>query len=224
MRAPDGRLIPLVAAVGHHDRRQEFVPGGPEEQAPLFTGFFYQQPEGRSYFTRRLGSRIALFVLDSGHLAAQDGAQRAWLENELRASAEVPVRFALYHVALFPAHHPISGEVEEGRRQWLPLFDAFGLTAAFEHHGHSHKRTHPLRAGSPTADGTGIVFLGDGCWGKSRPNEPEAGRAYLAAASARRHFWKVTVSEQGVRAEAIDGFGRVFDRVARDALGRWSDG
>jgi acid phosphatase type 7 len=220
MRAPDGRLIPLVAAIGNHDRRDG---GGsdPAEVAPFFTGFLYQDPGGRSYFARRFGPRVALFVLDSGHLEPHGGAQTAWLEAQLRASADLPVRFALYHVALFPAHQAIGKAVEAGRMHWLPLFDAFRLTAAFEHHGHLHKRTLPLRAGSPVADGTGTVFFGDGDWGKSRARESKPERTYLAASFPRRHFWQVTVSQQGVRYQAIDGFGRVFDRAAEDASGAW---
>lgn len=220
MRAPDGRLIPLVAAIGNHDRTDG--PGSdPAEVAPFFTGFLYQDPAGRSYFTRRFGSRMAVFVLDSGHLAPHGGAQTDWLEAQLRASADLPVRFALYHVALFPARQPISEAVKAGRAHWLPLFDAFRLTAAFEHHGHLHKRTLPLRSGSPVADGTGTVFFGDGNWGKSRARESKPDRAYLAASFPSRHFWQVTVSQQGVRYQAIDGFGRVFDHAAQDASGAW---
>ena len=220
MRAPDGRLIPLVAAIGNHDRTDR-AGADPAVVARFFSGFLYQDPGGRSYFTRRFGPRVAVFVLDSGHLALQAGAQTDWLEAQLRATEGVPVRFALYHVALFPAHQPIGDSVRAERESWLPLFDAFHLTAAFEHHGHLHKRTHPLRAGAAVSDGTGTVYFGDGDWGKSRAKEPDLGREYLAAASSRRHFWQVTVSEQGIRYQAIDGFGRVFDRAAQDARGAW---
>ena len=220
MRAPDGRLIPLVAAIGNHDRKEG---GGrdPAKVAPWFTGFLYQDPDGRSYFARRFGSRVALFVLDTGHLAPIEGAQRDWLEAELRAKADVPVKFALYHVALFPAHQPFLETVESGRANWLPLFDRFRLTAAFEHHGHLQKRTLPLRAGVPVGDGSGTVYFGDGCWGKSHAKSTRPGRDYLAASFPERHFWKVTVSEQGARYQAIDGFGRVFDSAAQDASGAW---
>ena len=117
--------------------------------------------------------------------------------------------------------NPSSIAVGAGRANWLPLFDAFRLTAAFENHGHLHKRTLPLRAGAPVADGTGTVFFGDGCWGKSHLKSSIPERGYLAASLPRRHFWKVTVSEQGARYQAIDGFGRVFDSAAQDASGAW---
>ena len=220
MHARGGRLIPLVAAIGNHDRKEG---GGndPAEVAPFFTGFLYQDPGGRSYFARRFGTRMALFVLDSGHLAPIEGVQRDWLEAQLRATADLPVKLALYHVALFPARQPFLDSVAAGRASWLPLFDAFRLTAAFENHGHLQKRTLPLRAGAVVGDGTGTVFFGDGCWGKSHAKSGKPGRDYLAATFPRRHFWKVTISEQGARYEAIDGFGRVFDSAAQDASGAW---
>jgi hypothetical protein len=221
MRAPDGRLIPFVAAVGNEDCLAPGVSAPPAERAPFFRGFLSQEPQGRSYFARRFGPRIALFVLDSGHLAPHAGAQRDWLAAELAAKAAVPLRYALYHVALFPARQPLAGELAAARAAWLPLFDGFRLTAAFEHHGHLHKRTHPLRAALPAADGT--VYFGDGCWGKTHVESPELERGYLAAAESRRHFWKVTVSEAGARYEAVDGFGRVFDRAVQDAGGAWRD-
>ena len=221
MRTSEGHLIPIVAAIGNHDRREpEETPAG-VDPAPFFTGFFYQDPAGRSYFSRRFGARVALCVLDSGHLTPHDGAQRDWLEAELRQHAEVPVRFALYHVALYPAHHPIDAPVEAGRTAWLPLFDEHRLTACFENHGHLQKRSLPLRAGRPVADGGGTVYFGDGCWGKSRPRPPRAGRDFVATASARRHFWKVSLSKQGANYQAIDAFGRVFDRAAQAADGAW---
>ena len=114
MHTPDGRLIPIVAAIGNHDRRDIGDTRGGSDPAPFFNGFFYQDPAGKSYFARRFGPRVALFVLDSGHLAPQAGAQRDWLAAELRENADVPVRFALYHVALFPAHQPISKSVACG--------------------------------------------------------------------------------------------------------------
>jgi hypothetical protein len=131
----------------------------------------------------------------------------------LRESRRVPFRFALYHTALFPAHHsPEEEGSRRGREHWAPLFDAFELSAAFEHHGHLHKRTHPIRWGKPTRDGTGTVYLGDGCWGKSRVATAQPGRAYLARSIRRRHFWRVTVTRDEVRYAAIAPSGRVLDR------------
>jgi hypothetical protein len=221
MRTSEGHLIPIVAAVGNHDRRRSNDAPPGVDPAPFFNGFFYQDPAGRSYFSRRFGARAALSVLDTGHLTPHGGAQRDWLAAELREHAEIPVRFALYHVALFPAARPLVVESDPGHA-WLPLFDEFRLTAAFENHGHLHKRTVPLRGGRPVTDGGGTVYFGDGCWGKARPRPPRPGLGYLATASQRQHFWRVSVSKQGAEYKAIDAFGRVFDRAAQSADGAWT--
>jgi hypothetical protein len=221
MHTAEGRLIPMVVAVGNHDRARERDGYDAAKVAPYFSGFLYQDPEGHSYFARRFGPRMAVFVLDSGHLAAHDGAQRDWLEAQLRGKEALPVKFALYHVALYPAAQPIKYSARMGRKVWVPLFERYGLSAAFENHGHLHKRTFPLREDKPVSDGGGIVYFGDGLWGKERARHEQPGRDYLAITSSRRHFWKVTVSTQGARYEAIDGLGRVFDHAAQDEHGRW---
>ena len=55
-----------------------------------------------------------------------------------------------------------------------------------EHHDHTFKRTHPLTNG--LKDKHGVLYLGDGSWGKLRvPKQPEH-RSYLAAVSAAYHM------------------------------------
>ena len=163
------------------------------KRAPFYTLFFHQHPEGRSYFLRRFGAQLAVWVLDSGHLADFAGAQEVWLERSLREHRDTRFRFALYHVSLYPSHRPYDGSgPRAGRRHWVPLFDAFGLTAAFENHEHLLKRTHPLRAGALAADGQGTLYIGDGCWGKSHVRKPVGDRWYLAKTLRRRHVWSVT--------------------------------
>ena len=185
MRTPDGRLIPLVAAIGNHDRKHGRG-NDPAEAGALLHGL----PLPGSRRTQLLraplrapGGALRARLRSPG--AARGSAARLAGGASCAPAADVPVRFALYHVALFPARQPIGNSVEAGRKHWLPLFDAFRLTAAFEHHGHLHKRTLPLRAGAPVADGTGTVFFGDGNWGKSRCEAREA-RARLPRRVASR--------------------------------------
>ncbi len=213
MQTPDGTLVPVVIAIGNHEVNQLGREEPPERRAPFYFAFFHQHPSSGSYFLRRIGPHAALVVLDSGHVAGHAGAQRDWLEEALRESRALPFRFALYHTALFPAHHsPEDEAARRGRQHWAPLFDAFGLSTAFEHHGHLHKRTHPIRWGKPAGDGAGTVYLGDGCWGKSRVAEARPDRWYLARSIRRRHFWRVTVTRDEARYAAITASGRVIDR------------
>ena len=55
-----------------------------------------------------------------------------------------------------------------------------------EHHDHAFKRTHPLTDGH--VDKYGIVYLGDGSWGKLRVPKTPAERPYLAATSGAYHM------------------------------------
>lgn len=214
MRTPEGHLVPMVLAIGNHELRDGAGGYPPEERAPFYQLFFEQGEGGRSYFERRFGPRMTLWVLDSGLLASH-AEQRDWLEAGLARRSRVPFGFALYHVGLYPAHHDYeAGASRAGREHWLPLFDRFRLTAGFESHDHVHKRTHPLRAGEPVGIEAGTLYLGGGCWGKSHVEEPEE-RPYLASAVRRRHFWRVTLDEGEARYTAIGSAGQVLDAVVQ---------
>ena len=87
MVTPDNHVAPMVLAVGNHDVDRD--PGPPT--APFFYHYFPQG--GASYFSRRVGANVALFVLDSGHLAPHGGAQASWLADQLEASQGRAVSF-----------------------------------------------------------------------------------------------------------------------------------
>ena len=159
MVTPDNRLVPMVLAVGNHDVDNRSDP----PTAPFFFRYFPQG--GESYFSRRVGANLALFVLDSGHLVPHGGAQATWACRSAGSQPWGAVRFAAYHVPLYPGYRPFNATRSRlGRRHWGWLFDQFGLTAAFENHDHMLKRSKLLRAGEVATDGT--LYLGDGCFGR----------------------------------------------------------
>lgn len=217
MVTPDGFSVPIVAVVGNH----EVVGGyrGSVDDAPLYMGFLPQGTQ-RTYYSRRIGSRIVLLVLDSGHAAPHGGRQAEWLAAELAAHSDVPVRLAAYHVPLFPVFRlPSSKWSAAGREHWQPLFDRYRLTTAFEHHDHAFKRTHPIRGKKIDQDGT--LYLGDGSWGRGPrmlrgPKRTHlARRWYLDRLESKGHVWRVDVRMDSVVYSAVDASGEVFDRVAR---------
>jgi len=157
-------------------------------------------------------------VLDSSHIARHGGAQAAWLAEELASLADVPFTFACYHVPLFPGFRlPTGAYVKRGREHWLPLFDRYELTAAFENHDHMFKRAKRIRHLRPDPDGT--LYLGDGSWGKGPrlvrgPRRTDKVRRwYVERLESKGHVWVVDVSAQKVTYTAIDRRGAVFDRV-----------
>ena len=207
MRTPDGHDIPIVAAIGNHE-----VHGGfeqPREHAPFYTGYLAQNRD-RTYFTMQFGPNLTLFVLDSGHVARHDGAQAEWLETELQRYRHVPNRVAAYHVPLYPTARPFHYEFSvRGRTHWAPLFDRYGLTAAFEHHDHAFKRTWPIRNGR--RDPSGTVYLGAGCFGMPHRPLTEGPQWYQAKAAPLQHFWSVEVAGDQIHCRAISKAGDVFD-------------
>jgi hypothetical protein len=212
LRAPDGRMIPLVLAMGNHDAR---LPGFNRTlaDAPFFTGFFHQADT--AYFRRTIGHDAVLYVLDSGHATPVAGAQTDWLTTQLTQDSGKKYRFALYHVPLYPSHRPFDAG-NDGLKLWEPLFDQFHLTAAFENHDHSFKRTHPLRGGRTIPGGT--LYLGDGCWGV-QPRPVDRSRPYLATAAAVNHLWEIRLTEQGAEYRAFLPDGRDFDAWPEDLPG-----
>jgi hypothetical protein len=185
-----GRLIPLVVCIGNHE-----VQGGfnkPRENAPFFFALHDGLYADRSFGTLDFGDYLSLVLLDSGHVAPIEGEQTAWLDRVLKERAERPHVFAVNHVPAYPSfrlHQTGSGEPgtgEENRKHWVPLFERHNVDIVLEHHDHTFKRTHPLREG--LVHRHGVLYLGDGSWGKLRaPQAPEK-RPYLVTASESYHF------------------------------------
>ncbi len=218
--AKDKRLIPIVMAIGNHEVRREAEGKNPQEDAPYFYSLF-QLPQDRSYYALDFGKYLSLILLDSEHTQPIAGAQAEWLGEALCDRADQEFVFVGYH---WPAYG--TTKAPEGglpidapkavaiRKNWVPHFERYGISAAFENDHHNFKRTHPLR-NHRRDDANGILYLGDGAWGVV-PREvpsPEVGW-WLAKAESRNHLWEVELHSDGTAGmRAIDPEGTVFDRV-----------
>ena len=88
-----------------------------------------------------------------------------------------------------------SGTGEGNRKHWVPLFEKYRVPVVLEHHDHTFKRTKPLLDG--LAHDNGVLYLGDGSWGRLRtPNSPEK-LPYLAASSRDYHLSLHRIQGQG---------------------------
>src|SRR5262249_15509426 len=146
-------------------------------------------PGKPGYNVLDFGNYMSIFLLDSGHTNPVGGKQAEWLAKMMQVRKDTPHKFALYHVPAYPSVHKIDKEIgAEIRKFWVPSFDTYHLTAAFENHEHAYKRTHPLLAGMIVADG--VVYVGDGGWGVKNPRAPRRvhEKSYLANALSARHF------------------------------------
>jgi hypothetical protein len=201
----DGRLIPMIPLLGNHD-----IAAKPNLPFYFFE-LFALPTQNLAYRTLDCGNYLSLFLLDSGHAAPIEGKQTEWLKESLAARTAVPHRMAIYHIAAYPSSYSYEerGLQAEIRRHWCPLFDAYNIPLAFEHHNHTFKRTYPLKAGQ--IDPAGTTYLGDGSWGcRPRQVHPDW---YLAKALPLNAFWLATLSPSETSMQAIDIQGNTFDSL-----------
>lgn len=208
----DGTLIPLISTIGNHDTNGRFEQY--PEKAKWYYYFFPQDDRGYRSFT--IGNCAELLLLDSGHTHPVTGEQKAWLETTLKTNQDKKYRFAVYHVPAYPSVRPMNNEYCTAiRKNWSPIFEKYRLTAAFEHHDHTYKRTHPILAESVHPQG--VVYFGDGAWGVSKPRQPAiANRTwYLAQTKPFRHIILITLNDTHTQFEAVNEQGQVFDSYTR---------
>ena len=70
----------MVLAIGNHEVR------GGTATSPTNAQFYlryFAQNGDRTFYSRTFGQNLALFLLDSGHLARQGGKQADWLDAQL---------------------------------------------------------------------------------------------------------------------------------------------
>ena len=75
MVTTDGRMIPIVTAIGNHETNDYESPDL-SLTAPWYTGLFGRQGE-RIFHAKQFGNNAIFFLLDSGHLEPHGGDQAA---------------------------------------------------------------------------------------------------------------------------------------------------
>ncbi len=202
MVTTDGKLIPMVLAIGNHEvnifARKKI------KKAPFYFTLFKQTPKLKSYFYKKFGDHTIIYFLDTGHVSYYGGNQKKWMKKTMNTFKTIRNQFAVYHVPLYPSHRSYNGPQSMlGRINWINVFDKFNLDLAFENHDHTFKVTHPLKGGKIVNHGEGRIYLGDGCWGKS-PRKADPSRWYLKTATEDVHFWYVTSSDRNYTYQGID--------------------
>jgi hypothetical protein len=215
----DGRLIPMIACIGNHEVNGSY--GQPREQGtffyPLFDGLY---PEA-GYAALDFGDYLSLVLLDTDHTTPVAGEQTEWLARTLKAREDHPNVFVVNHVPAYPSYRnpigvpakdgkgPKLGTGENQRIHWVPLFEKYRVPVVLEHHDHTFKRTKPLLGG--LAHDNGVLYLGDGSWGRLRnPRVPDPLHV-MAKTSQDYHlsFHRIQGAERFHL--AMDEQGRVMD-------------
>lgn len=216
----DGRVVPVVAAIGNHEVRGGYYVNHANyadtdawraSVAPYFYTLF-AFPGQPGYRTLDFGDYLSFIVLDTDHTNPVDGPQTGWLEEALSERVDVPHVFPVYHVPAYPSNRAFSGTISTRvRTHWVPLFEDYGVRAAFEHHDHTYKRTHAILGGQ--VHPSGVVYFGDGAWGvNTRTVHAVNGTWYLAQAASKRHAIIVTLHGQHQQFLVVDEDGEILDQ------------
>jgi hypothetical protein len=158
---PVAATVPWMTTVGNHEMEPGF---GPQGYNGYLARFAVPQTGARgcpATYAFRYGS-VAFIQVDSNdvsweiphNLGYSHGTQDTWLESVLRGyrtpgSGVDFVVVTMHHCAYSTARaHGSEGGV---RKEWVPLFDRYGVDLVISGHNHSYERSHPLRAGSVSA-------------------------------------------------------------------------
>ncbi len=221
MITPEGRVIPVLAAVGNHEVQGGYYKKSPDPResedarrlrvSPYYMTFF-AMPGQPGYNVLDFGDYLSVILLDSGHLNPVGGAQAAWLNETLAARTRVPHVFPSYHVPGFSTFRPLTDRGATAIREaWVPLFEKYRLSVVFENHDHNYKRTVPIR--NMQRDAAGVTYLGDGAWGAFNIGvKDREEKWYLEKTDSLNHFILVTLKGAEEEFEAINLLGETFDR------------
>ena len=180
-----GRLIPMVVCIGNHEVRTSKAPL--HDKAPFYFAWHDGLFADNSFNTLDFGDYLSLVLLDTNHAMPAGGEQTSWLEKTLADRVDIPNLIAVNHVPAYPSVRDFKfGGGAPNRKFWVPLFEKYNVDLVLEHHDHAFKRTFPMKDG--LKDPNGILYLGDGSWGKIRKlNGPEK-TPYLEHANESYHF------------------------------------
>jgi acid phosphatase type 7 len=223
--AGDGRVIPVVVAIGNHEvrggyyfRNEEYQQDAEtrEQMAPYFYRLF-AMPGQPGYNALDFGDYLSILLLDTNHTNPISGEQTEWLAQTLAERKDVPHIFPLYHVTAYPSHRSFEDRTSRDiREHWAPLFEKFNVRVAFENHDHTYKRTIPIREGKPHPQG--IVYIGDGCWGVApRKIHDPAETWYLETAHSARHVIVVTLHRTHQHFLVVNTDGEIIDEFPASA-------
>ena len=192
----DGLLIPLLACLGNHEVDGSY--GKSRDKGTFFYPLFEGLYPDTGYATLDFGDYLSLVMLDTGHTSPIAGAQTDWLSKTLKDRADHPNVFVVNHVPCYPSYRnptaalvfdptdatPGTGALQ--RKHWAPLFDKYRVPVVLEHHDHTFKRTKPLIDGLANPDG--VLYLGDGSWGRLRSPRKADPLSVMAKTSEDYHL------------------------------------
>lgn len=215
-RSSDGLSIPFVVAIGNHEVIGGY--GQIPEKAPLFYNIFSFPQENDATYMIDMYEDLSVLVLNTNHTRPVED-QVEFIEQALSLRKTRKHLFALYH---FPAYGIVKGGLgnpisKSMRKHWIPLFDKYGLDAAFENDHHIYKRSKLIKGGK--VDESGTLYIGDGAWGVKTRSFDASDLWYVKEASPTMHVIEVVIENNVRTYRAINHDQKVFDEFVdrRDA-------
>ncbi|MGW3626237.1 purple acid phosphatase family protein [Streptomyces sp. NPDC000880] len=155
------RNRPWMPAAGNHENE---LGNGPIGFQAYQTYFSLPPQSGQTDDTRGLwysftvGS-VRVISLANDDVCIQDGgssyvrgysqgAQKAWLEKELRAArsdTDIDWVVICMHQVVISTASALNGADLGVRQEWVPLFDKYGVDLVVCGHEHHYERSHPIR-------------------------------------------------------------------------------
>ncbi len=155
----DGRLTPIIAARGNHERSNSVIHK------------IFDVPNKDIYYALSMvDGLLRAYTLNS--MIAPGGKQKDWLEKDLMDHQNVRWKIAQYHHPMRP-HHSRKSEKLSQQKYWAPLFYEYEMDLVVECDAHVVKTTYPIRPSKEKGsdegfirdDERGTVYVGEGCWG-----------------------------------------------------------
>ena len=192
----DKRILPLIIARGNHEHEIGFLEN-------FWLGEISNENSDGYFFMTQLSPSAALITLNTETSMA--GNQLEFLEETLEESRQdFKWMFTQYHKPAYPAVKDYDREdFYHVRRYWVPLFEQYKISMAWESDGHSLKKTSPLLDGKVNPEG--IIYVGEGGLGVPQ-RKPDVGRWYFSDGSlveSAHHVWKIDVLDSVTHATAI---------------------
>jgi hypothetical protein len=170
----DGRMIPIVPIHGNHEN------GDLANLNYIFNTPYQENDSSKIYYSLSLGGDFFHMIQLNSEIE-EGGAQRDWLEDNLKKHSSYTFKIAAYHKPFFP-HYSGKSENWNQYRQWAFLFNQYKLSVSFDADSHMHKVTYPVVPDSTENgfmgfvrdDKNGTIYTGEGSWGAApRANDDD---------------------------------------------------
>lgn len=196
--------FPIVPTIGNHDTIDGLG-------ADLYLAHFALprngapglQPERAYHFTYGGALFVVLDCTDSIE------AQTPWLEKVLRDS-KATWKFALFH---FPPY-ALSQDYPEIEREWVPIFERYGVDFVLSGHVHHLQRTHPLIGGKPAPKGNRApIYLISVAVGQGKTVAAVPPHSVLATEPGPPLYHAFRIRGATLQMECRDATGRLWDTL-----------